>query len=195
LIISTWVVWIFTGVGSFLLTFFKFDYVRKEAKISKIMSVYVLSSLYAIFSVFVITSYILIFIKYTFFQKRLHNSQEVGRKRIPTDQQRRSPRFTLCALLATTYVLLTVLPSLTRAGLYMAEVKFPYAITFWYLISIRISYTVDGVLYVLMQKKVKRWLSRKLCCCCYGCHGNSVVRNNIVIPLGVVANEAAIQHE
>ena len=159
------------------------------------MSVYVLSSLYAIFSVFVITSYILIFIKYTFFQKRLHNSQEVGRKRIPTDhQQRRSPRFTLCALLVTTYVLLTVLPSLTRAGLYMAEVKFPYAITFWYLISIRISYTVDGVLYVLMQKKVKRWLSRKLCCCCYGCHGNSVVSNNIVIPLGVVVNEAAI-HE
>ena len=51
--------------------------------------------------------------------------------------------------------MLTVVPSLTRASLYIAEVKFPYAITFWYLLSVRISYTVDGVLYVLMQKKVR----------------------------------------
>ena len=57
--------------------------------------------------------------------------------------------------LVSSYVVLTVVPSLTRASLYIAEVKFPYAITFWYLLSIRISYTVDGVLYVLMQKKVR----------------------------------------
>ena len=150
------------GVGFFLLTFFKFDYVRKEAKISRIMSVYVLSFLYALYSLFAVATYSAISVKYLVAERRLMLSQlQISDNRPTTTatNQRRRPKFTLCALLVVTYVLLTVLPSLTRAGLYMAEVKFPYAITFWYLISIRISYTVDGVLYVLLQKKVKTWIS------------------------------------
>ena len=153
LITWTWVISISIGFFFCLLTYFKFDYVRNKAKISKIMAVYVLSSFYVLYLVFAVISYILIFAKYLITERRLSTSQGENRAVI-TNQHR--PRFTLCILLVITYVVLTVLPSLTRAGLYIRGTQFPYAITYWYLISIRISYTVDGVLYVFIQKKVQR---------------------------------------
>ena len=161
LILSTWVIGIGIGIGFFMLTYFKFDYVRKEAKISKIMSVYVLSTLYAVYLVFVVVAYVSITLKYLIIERRMSLSQAAISHRPSTTQQHR-PRFTLCTFLVITYVSLTLLPSLTRAGMYMAEVKVPYAITYWYLISIRISYTVDGVLYVFMQKKARELLWNNL---------------------------------
>ena len=123
------------------------------------MAVYVLSSFYAFYLVFAVTTYLLIFVKYVITERRLSTSQ--SENGAITSRQHR-PRFTLCVLLVTTYVVLTVLPSLTRAGLYISGVDFPYAITYWYLISIRVSYTVDGVLYVFMQKKVRRLFWKKV---------------------------------
>ena len=159
LVVWTWVISISIGFGFCLLTYFKFDYVRNKAKISRIMAVYVLSLFYASYLVFAVTTYVLIVVKYVITQGRLTTSK--GENRAPITRQNH-PRFTLCILLVTTYVVLTVLPTLTRAGLYMTGTQFPYAITYWYLVSIRISYTVDGVLYVFMQKNVQRLLWKKV---------------------------------
>ena len=88
LILSTWVIGIAIGIGFFVFTYFKFDYVRKKAKISKKMSVYVLSSLYATYLIFATITYILIFLRYLLIEKRLNSYNGVVNNRPSTTVRR-----------------------------------------------------------------------------------------------------------
>ena len=63
-------------------------------------------------------------------------------------------------LLIFTYLVLTVVPSITRSFRYLLGYKIPFAWTFFYLCSIRVSYTVNGVIYVFLQRRVRRLLRR-----------------------------------
>ena len=76
-------------------------------------------------------------------------------------------KFHIPFLLMFTYLALTVIPSITRSIRYLLGYKsHPYEWTFFYLCSVRLSYTVDGVIYVFLQRRVRRWLWNKLTACC-----------------------------
>ena len=73
-------------------------------------------------------------------------------------------KFYIPLLLIFTYLVLTVIPSITRSFRYLLGYQVPYEWNFFYLCSVRLSYTVDGIIYVFCQKKVRRLLWRFVVC-------------------------------
>ena len=76
----------------------------------------------------------------------------------------RTSNFSIPFLLILTYLVLTVIPSITRSFCSLLGYDIPYEWTFFYLCSVRISYTVDGIIYVFLQQRVRRLLWRKMNC-------------------------------
>ena len=73
-------------------------------------------------------------------------------------------KFYIPFLLIFTYLILTVVPSVTRSFRYLLGYQVRYEWTFFYLCSVRLSYTVDGVIYVFLQKRVRILLWKKMVC-------------------------------
>ena len=74
----------------------------------------------------------------------------------------KTTNFHIPFLLISTYLVLTVIPSITRSFLYLLGYRVPYEWTFFYLCSVRVSYTVDGIIYVFLQRRVRRLLWLKI---------------------------------
>ena len=162
LIIITWMCNLVISISLSLLTYFKFNYVRYEANISKIMAVYVLTFLHGVFLIFTFFTYCVMF------RKLVHSQRYFARRRnekIPQVSLLKifiNSRFFISGLLVSSYLILTVIPSLTRSIHYIAGYKVPYSLTLFYLISTRLSYTVDGIIYTFLQKSIRDLLMKTL---------------------------------
>ena len=163
LIIITWMCNLVISISLSLFTYFNFNYVRYEANISKIMAVYVLTFLHIIFLIFAFFTYFIMFMKYA---RSKRNSTQTFSNSVeaPLLQIFINSRFFISLVLISTYLILTVIPSLTRTIHYLAGYKVPYSLTFSYLISTRLSYTVDGCIYTFLQKSVRDILLAKISC-------------------------------
>ena len=53
---------------------------------------------------------------------------------------------------------LTVIPNIVRSVRYVLAYEVPYELNFFYYWSVRASYTIDGVIYVFLQQRVRRLL-------------------------------------
>lgn len=159
----TWFINIFISIGLALLTYFRFDYVRYEAKISRFFAVYILTVVYLLFSVFVVVAYTLMFLNHA--RSKRHTARKRSTVAPPSLYSIfTKSRFFISALLVLTYLVLTVIPSLTRAVYLIGGYKVPYPLTFAYLVSTRVSYTVDGVIYTFLQKCIRELLREKFVC-------------------------------
>ena len=185
LIAVTWVVCILFGVGMSVFTTFHYTYVRYEARISRLMAVYVLTTMYAASMLISLVAYVYIF---TQFGKSLRNrslnhksDKEESTKLNQTHENThknwyskklmslsnyaswvrltfKSSKFHIPFLLILTYLIMTVVPSVARSLHFLLGHRLSYEWTFFYLCSVRLSYTVDGVIYVLLQRRVRRLL-------------------------------------
>lgn len=160
LISITWFSNLSLSLGLSLLTYFKFDYVRYEAKISKMFAVYILTGVYLVFLLFVVIAYTLMFLSHARPRKNSAATE------LPPSLFRMffvKSRFFISLVLGGAYLVLTVVPSLTRSIRYIAEFDVPYSVTFWYLVSTRVSFTADGVIYIFLKKDIRKFLRRSLC--------------------------------
>lgn len=169
LIAVTWVVNILLSVGFAILMYYKFDYMRNEAQISKIMSVYVMTALYSFYLLFALFSYMSMFIRYVKSQRQVrrlaHSNSEENNSILSVFVK---SKFFLSVILIASYLVLTVLPCLVRSLWY---ISFPgtmtYAMTAYYLFSTRLSHTADAFIYTFMQKRVRELLWKKMKCSCF----------------------------
>ena len=160
LMIVTWLVGLSISIGLALYMYSDYVYVRLEAKISRMFAIYVLSSIYFVFAVFVVIAYYRMFILYARSKRR---SRRRGSREPPTSLITFfvKSRFSVSLALVFSYLVLTVIPSLTRSMYYITGGSPPYPLTFFYLVATRASYTVDGLVYTLLQKE-NRTLLRKI---------------------------------
>ena len=160
------ITWIGNGVisvGMSLLMYFEYEYVKREAKISKAFAVYVRTVIYLIFCVFSFVAYGIMFMSYAR-PKRSRRRKGILTRQSSLFKNFITSRFTISLWLVSNYLLLTVIPSLTRSFYYISGAKVPYALTFCYLISTRLSYTIDGIIYTFIPKRNRSFLWKKLSC-------------------------------
>ena len=184
LIACTWLVNVVLSLTMSLFTFFYFHYVKHEIKLSKILSVYVLSVFYGLFLVFAVATYACMFFKYATSRRESMMSAPSQLRvlnrppRKHSNMRRKSftlfnlfirSKFLVSVVLILTYLILTVIPTLVRTVFYLAGYRLPYSFSFWYFVSTRISDTLDGIIYTFLQKRVRHLLKQK--CQFGGCVG------------------------
>lgn len=164
---KTWKLITITWIGNILLSItlavsmhYHYEYFKKN--IRKIISVYILTILYVAFLVFVIVAYTLMFMRHA--RPRVNStSLKTKRSSLFTIFFVRS-RFFISLVLVVVYLTCTVIPSLTRLMYYIAATSdVPAVLTYLYLVSTRLSYTVDGIIYTIMQREVRELLHQMLC--------------------------------
>lgn len=160
--IITWSFNILLSITALTYTFYNFEYVRHEIKLSKILSVYVMTSLFFIYILFAMFTYFTLFCVYVKSEQkyfRKHSSSGVDKSVVKIFIE---SRFFLSVILIGSYLLLTVFPSLIRAIWYLVSYStFTYHMTAYYLLSTRLSHTVDAVLYIFAQRSVRDVIFRK----------------------------------
>ena len=189
LIRGTWLVNIIISMGAALFTFLHCHHVIYEINLSRILSVYVLSIFYSIFLIFAVVTYVCMFLKYaTSRRESMMNPTELRmsarkRRKKPSVVKRKSftlfnlfirSKFFTSIVLVLTYLVLTVIPSLVRTMFYLTGCKPHYAFSFWYYVSMRVSYTVDGIIYTFLQKKVIHLVKQR----CRVCRRNMIAGEN-----------------
>ena len=164
LISFTWLSNTLLAIGLSLWTYYKYNYVRYEAKISKAFAVYVLTAIYFIFCIFVFVAYTIMFYTHAQSKRRTTRRRNSREETITLFTFFVNSKFTTSLVLVATYLLLTVIPSVTRSVYYIVGARPPYSLTFCYLITTRLSYTVDGMLYTFLPKGNRMFLRRRLLC-------------------------------
>jgi len=161
LVLVTWVLNLFLGLILSLLTYFKFRYVYIETQINRILTVYVTSALYGVYLIFAAISYSKIFMTYARSEKRnVHKSQTT---KMSLYRIFKNSRFYFPVIIIISYLVLTVVPSLTRATWLMIYPRnYNYTIMMFYHICVRLSHTFDGVAYIFLQKPVRKLLYKKV---------------------------------
>ena len=153
LLVVSWSCALSIGIAFSLLMYFKYDYVRFEARINRAMTVYALSVLNTIYLVFAVVSYVIMFLHYSASQRRTHIGHSGG-----FFKAFRRSKFFIPVVIVTSSLCLVVLPSLARKSHFILGYKTPYELTFFYLVALRLSYTVDGIIYSLLQRPVRNLL-------------------------------------
>lgn len=163
---------------------------KYEGKLNFIFNIYMTTFLLTLYLIFAIVTYVVLFRVYARSERRL-NSQLKNKKRKFTSFYKIfvNSRFILPVILIGGYLVLTVVPCLIRAFYYCL---FPTSLTtmtylnYYYVLSTRLSFTVDGVIYIFVQKDVRHLLYRKLC------FGRLQNRNGQVFPnISIIEMEAA----
>ena len=129
--------------------------------IENIFNIYVPTVLYTIFVILAVVSYIIMFLKFA-------DSRRVTMQTDP-DAPRQSlfriflnSRFFVSIILVMSYLIFMIIPSLIRVFYYIADVHMPDILFEYINISVTLSDTADGIIYIFMDRSVRKLLVKKV---------------------------------
>lgn len=162
------ITWIFNIVLSAvfaILTYFKFGYVF--AYTSSAISVYIPTGLFVLYVIVCVVTYYNMFMLHARSEQR--SASHGSTTHAPTISLLkifRKSRFFISVILIGSYMLLTVMPGLIRSMIILlkANENIRTYVSMYYLISSRISHSVDGAIYIFLQSDVRKLLYKKVAC-------------------------------
>lgn len=153
----TWISNIALSIVLALLTYYELDYVM--TKIHMFVSIYLWTIMNIIYLVFAMVTYLTLFILHLKSERKIRriSSSASGTSILSIFKQ---SRFSIIAILITSYIVLTIVPSVFRIVIWvfypLSTIK--YTVEIYYLFSTRLSSTVDGIVYIFLQKTIRQLL-------------------------------------
>ena len=152
----------FTISVTFALTFY---FTRSDRSygliVKKMFYIYIPTVLYTIFLILAVVSYIIMFLKFA-------NSRRVTTERDPEDPRQSlgriflNSRFFISIMLVLSYLILMIIPSLIRTFYFITGTRVPKLVNVYIDISITLSDTADGIIFIFMNPSVRTLLLKKL---------------------------------
>lgn len=112
-----------------------------------------------LYCVFATTAYVVIFVTYVKSRQRALRTPSTSYFRLFV-----TSNFFLSAMIVGSFCILTIIPELVTFTITLSKIPIPVGLFPSYYISTSISYTCDGVIYIYLQKSVKKILDQKLRC-------------------------------
>ena len=177
----------FTISATFALVYY---FIRDDNFMATIMenifNIYVPTVLYTIFFILAVVCYIIMFLRFA--QSRRATTQT------DSDSPQQSlmsiflnSRFFVSIMLVTSYLIFMIIPSLIRTFYYIADAHMPHILFDYINISVTLSDTADGIIYIFMDRSVRKLLLKKL---------SSLINRNASneVPVAVVRCNNATFH-
>ena len=153
IITTTWIITLAISIGLGI-----FPYSPISMLINQIIVVYLLPVLTVIFAIFALTTYAIMFIKHVKPQRRFNRSTSSIITIFVNSQ------FFVSVLIIASYLVLTVLPALMQS--FMADLyEYGWVSKYYTRHSLCFSTTVDPLIYIFLQKKVRKLFFQKVLCC------------------------------
>ena len=162
LITCTWICNILIGVSFSIAAYYNMTLFKRYGTINRVLILYIYMTFHIGYLLFAFIAYLLMFRVY------LRSERRHGRYKSVCKIFAES-RFFMAVILIGMFLVFTVLPSIVRCVWDVATDNSPHPLGLdaTFLLSTRLSHTIDAVVYIFLQKHV-RDLLKKFC----GCHGD-----------------------
>ena len=175
LLVSTWIVISTLSVLVTLVYSFKRNNQNMKSIIFMSLFMYIPPLLNIGLFIVAVISYSYIFLKHSSACKRRH---EVSLFRIF-----RNSHFFVSVLLVKTFFLLAVLPNIIQTSLKIAGIVFSETFILYTSISFTVSDTADGIIYIFMQKSVRKLLFQRIYSFC-----SNILKYNFIHQRSITTN-------
>ena len=167
---KTWILMITTAACTFTLgvTFSCLRYILPSKQKDNLMELtmgYIPTIIYIVYFIFACLSYVAMFVRYMNSRRRTSTTTSSTVQPSPW-YLFKSSKFSISILLVSSYLILMVLPSLTRTIYFLVNGnghEFDF-LQYYFLISSHISITTDALIYIFLQKHVRDKFFKSLKC-------------------------------
>lgn len=162
LLASTWIILITICIVLSILTYYKSDWFHKNI-IHHVLFVYIPTCLFSLYFVFAIFTYTTIIMVHVNSKRKISKAADAQATNDSFCKIFIQVRFVLLFTLITSFMILTIIPSLARSFWFITAPKtIPIVVDIFYHFLTVISLTVDAVLYTFLQKAVRQLLHKML---------------------------------